>query len=123
MRILVSASVILIASALALPSAACDRHGGIFGQLSGATWTDFNPVTAEADALFLEKQLSEWHKQNGLPPAAEVKPAKPSFSKVATRASAAAQARVAKKVKLSKQDKAQPTSLVKSERSPDLASR
>jgi len=60
MRILLSASVILLASALSLPSAACDRHGGgMFGQLDGASWTEYNPAAAESDALFLEKQLSE----------------------------------------------------------------
>lgn len=98
MRIFISTSALLIVSAFALPSFACDRHGGTFGQLSGATWTDYNPASAESDALFLEKQLSKWHEQNSTSPA-EVKPAKPSFSKVSSRASLAAQARLAKKAK------------------------
>lgn len=107
MRILFSASILTLACAIALPSTACDRHGGMFGQLSGAGWTDFNPSTATSDALFLEEQLSEWHKQNPAP-ADAVKPAKPTFSKASSRAAFAAQARMAKRVTLSKQDKAKP---------------
>jgi len=95
MRIVTSASVLIIASAMALPSAACDRHGGMFGQLGGASWTDYNPVTAESDALFLDEKLSEWHKLNAVPPA-EVKPVKPTFSKASSRASIAAKTRLAK---------------------------
>jgi len=106
MRILISTSVLLISLALALPSAACDRHGGMFGQLGGATWTDYNPAAAESDALFLEEQLTKWHEQNS-EPAAKVKPAKPSFSKVTSRASLAAQARLAKRSKPSKETDAQ----------------
>ncbi len=98
MRILAATSIVLLTSALALPSVACDRHGGMFGQLSGASWTDYNPATAESDALFLEEQLSKWHARNS-EPSVEAKPAKPSFSKVTSRASLAAQARLAKKSK------------------------
>jgi len=105
MRIVTSASVLIIASAMALPSAACDRHGGMFGQLGGASWTDYNPVTAESDALFLDEKLSEWHKLNAVPPA-EVKPAKPTFSKASSRASVAAKTRLAKRALLTKQAKA-----------------
>jgi len=105
MRIVTSASVLIIASAMALPSAACDRHGGMFGQLGGASWTDYNPVTAESDALFLDEKLSEWHKLNAVPPA-EVKPAKPTFSKASSRASVAAKTRLAKRGMLTKQAKA-----------------
>ena len=113
MKIFVSTSVFLIASSMALPSFACDRHGGMFGQLSGARWTDYNPATAESDALYLEEQLSKWHEQNAAKPAV-VKPAKPSFSKVSTRASVAAQARLAKKDKLAQQDDAKAVVVVKS---------
>ena len=104
MRILVSASVLIIASAMALPSAACDRHGGMFGQLGGASWTDYNPVAAESDALFLDEKLSEWHKLNAVPPA-EVKPAKPTFSKASSRASDAAKKRLTKRAQFMKQVK------------------
>lgn len=105
MRILLSASVILLASALSLPSAACDRHGGgMFGQLNGASWTEYNPAAAESDALFLEKQLSEWHKQNAVPSA---KPKKPTFSKVSNRASTAAKARLAAQAKIAKKENKQ----------------
>ncbi len=99
MRIFATATLITLATAAALPAQACDRHGGFFGQLDGANWMDYNPATAEADALFLEQQLSEWHKQNGVP-AIKTKPKKPSFSSASNRAAKAAQARVAKKVKL-----------------------
>jgi len=103
MRIFASVSVVILASALALPAAACDRHGGMYGQLSGASWTDYNPATAESDSLFLQKQLAKWHAKNAAK-AAEVKPVKPSFSKASDRASLAAKARLAtKKVDLSEQ--------------------
>lgn len=96
MKILLSTSVFALFAAVALPSQACDRHGGMFGQLSGASWTDYNPATAESDALFLEQQLSKWHEQNAEKPAI-VKPTKPSFSNASNRASIAAQARIAKR--------------------------
>ena len=112
MRILVSASVVLLATALSLPSAACDRHGGgMYGQFGGASWADYNPTTADSDAL-LEEKLSEWHKKT-LVPEAKPKAAKPTFSKVSSRASIAAKARLAKQAKLTAQDEVQPTSTAK----------
>jgi len=47
----------------------------------------------------MEQQLSEWHKQNAVPPA-KAQAKKPSFSKVSLRASTAAKARIAAKAKL-----------------------
>lgn len=122
MRILVTASILVLATAAALPSSACDRHGGMFGQLGGASWTDYNPETAESDALFLEKQLNEWHKKVSAPPA-EVKPAKPSFSNASNRASMAAQARMAKKAKLTQTAKAETPSSAKPQNSAEIAPR
>ncbi|MEP4051558.1 MAG: hypothetical protein ABJN22_04870 [Litorimonas sp.] len=107
MRILATTSIVIIASALSLPSVACDRHGGMFGQLSGASWTDYNPATAESDALFFEEQLSKWHERNAKN-AADAKAAKPSFSKVTSRASLGAQARLAKRSKPAKDANVQP---------------
>lgn len=123
MRILISASVILVTSALALPSAACDRHGGggLYGQLGGASWTDYNPTVAESDALFLDEKLSEWHKLNAVPPA-EVKPAKPTFSKASSRAAVAAKSRLAKRADFTKRVKAQ-SSLKAARASNETASR
>lgn len=95
MRILFSTSVIVLFAGLALTTEACDRHGGVFGQLTGASWSEYNPAAAESDTLFLEQQLSKWHKQNAEQPAV-VKPSKPSFSNASNRASIAAQARIAK---------------------------
>ena len=112
MRILATVSILTIAAAAALPAQACDRHGGFFGQLGGASWTDYDPATAEADALFIEQQLSEWHKQNELPPA-EVKPAKPTFSSASNRAAKAAQARMARKAKLTQAAKTEGASSAK----------
>lgn len=101
MRILVSSSIVLLSVAFAAQSSACDRHGGMFGQLGGASWTDYNPRQYEADALFLEEKINEWHEKNAVSPA-EVKPAKPSFSKASSRASSAAQAKLAKRAILKK---------------------
>ena len=98
MRILTTASAILLASALAMPAAACDMHGGggFFGQFNGASWSDYTPPASESD---LEDSASEWEKRNAsftpLP-----KPKKPTFSKFSSRASAAAKARLAAKAKL-----------------------
>lgn len=105
MRILVLASVILFATALSLPSAACDRHGagGFYGQFNGATWSDYSPPLSESEALFSEDELSTWEKENTVPSAA-TKPKKPTFSKVSSRASTAAKARLAAKAKLAKLD-------------------
>ena len=103
MRVLMSASLLILGLALAPQSLACDRHGGAFGQLSGASWADYDPALAEADSLFLEESLSKWHKENDVPRAV-VKPAKPSFSKASTRASLAAQQRLAKKAQPKKQE-------------------
>ena len=96
MRILVSASVILLASAIALPSAACDRHGagGFYGQFNGASWSDYSPPLSETLSFGSDnEELSEWEKFNVVPPAAKSK--KPSFSKASTRASDAAKSRIA----------------------------
>lgn len=122
MRILISSSIVLLSAAFATQTLACDRHGGMFGQLNGASWTDYNPATAESDALFLEERLSEWHKQNTVQPA-EAKPTKPSFSKASTRAAMAAQARLAKRVNLEEQDKAKTTSTAASDTPSEMASR
>jgi len=112
MRIIFSASVILLASALSLPSAACDRHGGgMYGQFGGASWTDYNPTTAESDAL-LEEKLSAWNKKIADREAKQA--AKPTFSKVSSRASIAAKALLAKQAKFTAQDP-QPTSTAKSD--------
>ena len=117
MKILVSTSVILIASALSMPSVACDRHGGgMFGQLDGASWTEYNPAASESDALLMEQQLSEWHKQNAVQPA-KAQPKKPSFSKVSLRASTAAKARLAAQAKLTERDSKSVTTSVNSESS------
>ena len=117
MRILVTASILVFASAAALPSSACDRHGGgMFGQFGGASWTDYDPATAESDAMFLDQQLNEWHKKNAVPQE-PVKPAKPTFSSASNRASIAAQARLAKKAKLTPGEKAKPTLTVKPSKS------
>ena len=105
MRILLSASVVLLASALgALPSAACDRHGagGFYGQFNGATWSDYSPPLSESDVLIPEDGLTSWDKDNAVPAA---KPKKPTFSKVSSRASVAAKARLAAKAKLALRDK------------------
>jgi len=90
MRILVLASVVLLASALSLPSAACDRHGagGFYGQFNGATWSDYSPPLSESETLFSEDELTAWEKKNDVPPAA-AQPKKPTFSKVSSRASTA----------------------------------
>ncbi len=103
MRILLSASVLLLASALSLPSAACDRHGasGFYGQFNGASWSDYNPPLSESDVLIPEAELSEWDKQNVVPAA---KPKKPTFSKVSSRASVAAKARLAANAKRADQN-------------------
>ena len=114
MRILATVSILTIAAATALPAQACDRHGGFFGQLGGASWTDYDPATADADALFLAQQLSEWHKQNEVPPA-EVKPIKPTFSSASNRAAKAAQARMARKAKLTQAAKTEGASSAKFE--------
>lgn len=114
MRILATAAILTLAAATALPASACDRHGSFFGQMSGASWTDYDPATADADALFLEQQLSEWHKQNAAPPA-EVKPAKPTFSSASNRAAKAAQARMARKAKLTQAAKPDGSSAAKFE--------
>jgi len=98
MRILFTASILTLAAATALPAQACDRHGGFFfGQMNGASWTEYDPETADADELFLQEQLSEWNKQNGVP-SVETKPKKPSFSSASNRAAKAAQARMVRKV-------------------------
>jgi len=104
MRILLPASVILLALALSLPSAACDRHGagGFYGQFNGASWSDYSPPLSETDILIPnEDELSAWEKQNVVPAAA---PKKPTFSKVSSRASFAAKARLAAKAKLAKKE-------------------
>lgn len=124
MRIIASATIILFASALSLPSAACDRHGGgMFGQFGGSSWTEYNPAGAEADSLTLEEQLSQWHKQNAAT-TAKVPSAKPSFSKVSSRASTSAKARLAIKAKLRAKEKAELTSTAaKPEMSSETAAR
>jgi len=122
MRILASTAIILLTMAVALPAASCDRHGGMFGQMNGSSWADYNPLQSEAEALLLEEQLSAWHEKNPAP-VAKVKPAKPSFSNASSRASQAAQARLAKKVKLSQPETAQATSPKKPNRAVELASR
>ena len=114
MRIIVTAAILTLAAATALPASACDRHGSFFGQLGGASWTDYDPATADADALFLEQQLSEWHRQNAVPPA-EVKPKKPTFSSASNRAAKAAQARMARKAKLTQAAKPEGASNAKFE--------
>jgi hypothetical protein len=96
MRILISASIITLASGLAAQAFACDRHGGAFGQLTGASWAEYDPTLAEADTLFLEESLTKWHKENSVPPV-DIKPTKPSFSKASSQAAMAAQERMAKK--------------------------
>ena len=117
MRILLTASILVFASAAALPSSACDRHGGgMFGQFGGASWTDYNPATAESDAAFLDEQLNEWHKKNAVPQEA-IKPAKPTFSSASNRASIAAQARIARKAKLMQGGKVKSTSTAKPSKS------
>ena len=122
MRLVTTVSIIFLASALASQSSACDRHGGMFGQMDGAGWTDYNFGEDEFDSLFIEQQITEWHKQNPVAPA-EVKPEKPSFSKASTRASMAAQARLAKRAKAEPQDKAQPSAATKTDKTPETASR
>jgi len=104
MRILASASIILLASALSLPSAACDRHGagGFYGQFNGATWSDYNPPLSESDILLEEEDsLSAWEKLKAVRPAAAPSK-KPTFSKVSSRASDAAKARLAARAKLAR---------------------
>lgn len=98
MRLLLSTSVFALFAAVASPSEACDRHGGMFGQLSGSSWSDYDPTATESEALLLEQQLSKWHEQNA-EQTAVVKPAKPSFSNASNRAAMAAQARMAKRTK------------------------
>ena len=114
MRIFATATILTLAATTALPASACDRHGSFFGQLGGASWTDYDPATADADALFLEQQLSEWHKQNAVP-SAEVKPKKPTFSSASNRAAKAAQARMARKAKLTQAAKTDGASSAKFE--------
>ena len=97
MRIVATMTAFCLISALSAQASACEYHtGGMFGQLSGAAWTSYDPAQAEVDALLIEDQLSKWNKRNE---AAEAKRAKPSFSKASKRASVAAQARLAKRVK------------------------
>lgn len=126
MRTVLSTSVFALLAAVALPSEACDRHGGMFGQLSGASWTDYNPATAESDALFLEQQLSKWHERNAQKREA-VKPAKPSFSNASNRASIAAQARLAKRsqtlTETAEKDETVVDVAMKAEKSTELAAR
>jgi len=124
MRILASVSILFAATALTVPATACDLHGagGMFGQLGGATWTDYNPAKAETDSFLLDEKLTDWNKRNAIP-SAKAKSSKPSFSKVSTRASMAAQARLAKRTKLTKQDELQAASMAKSKTSSETASR
>jgi len=118
MRIFVSASVILLASALALPSVACDRHGGggFYGQFHGAGWSDYTPPLSESDISLPEDEFSEWEKRNVVPPAApKPKSKKPTFSKASSRASIAAKSRLAALAKSAKSDKKVKTTEVSTE--------
>lgn len=121
MRILTTASILLFATALASQASACDRHGGMFGQLGGAAWTTYNSSQSSDHDFLMQDSLSQWIEKNNAQPA-EVQPKKPSFSKVSTRASMAAQTRLALKAKRKKQEdekaKAPATSETPSEMAP-----
>jgi len=118
MRILISLSAFSVL-AIALPAAACDMHGGgggMFNQLSGASWQHYTP-NDDADALTIEEQLVKWHAESEAKLEAP-KPRKPSFASASNRAVIAAKARLAKKPESASAEKSRDADSSKADQAP-----
>lgn len=102
-RTLTITALLATATVVAVPSYACDMHGGGFGFGNpNANWQSYSPRTSTTDPAFLGQTGDDAYL---ITPVPAEKP-RPSFSNAANRASLIAKARHAKKIK---EDKSKPT--------------
>ena len=110
MKSLVFGAFITATSALALPTYACDMHGGGgfgFGN-PNANWQSYNPRVSTQDPALWNENTKQASWMTPVP----AEKARPSFSNAANRAALLAKTRLAKKTK-DQDDKAPKEAIVK----------